>query len=435
MKNLLLATVCFLTLQLQAQDERILAWINDNAIEIEDSNPDTQLSLFNENIPEKFADAKIYGFGEASHHGKEFFNLKAKFFKYLVKTQNVKVFIMEEAYPAESGINEWISGGKGDIKTISKNFSIIPWSNQEVVNLLAWMRRYNLDKPIEEQIRFYGMDIQNVNNINYEIRDFVKKYSIPINEELLEIVDSCVNKKVNPGKSTDWADIQIPKLKEIEEIILDFQTDTNANNDQEFKSAIRALNYLIKYTYFLQDPSNKVRDQKMFENVKWIADNKTKNGKAFIWAHNEHINNKEMFSYGSGWTNVGGHLKKHYKDDYYSVYFDFGIGKVIGHVIRRKKPNYWDVYEIEKPFRKTYAEILFKADMDIFFIDMNNALKNSDVSSFFANKKKQLFLGGQGYKPKRKTLMTKKYSELFDGLIFVKNISVPNYDLNNAFSE
>jgi erythromycin esterase len=33
---------------------------------------------------------------------------------------------MEESYQAESGINEWISG-KGDIKTIAKNFNIGFW--------------------------------------------------------------------------------------------------------------------------------------------------------------------------------------------------------------------------------------------------------------------------------------------------------------------
>ena len=129
MKTIILLMACFLAMQLNAQDEAIVNWINNNAIEIKDADPDTELSFFNENIPEKFADSKIYGFGETSHHGKEFFTLKAKFFKYLVKTQNVKVFIMEGSYPAESVINEWISGGKGDINTISKNFSIIPWSN------------------------------------------------------------------------------------------------------------------------------------------------------------------------------------------------------------------------------------------------------------------------------------------------------------------
>src|SRR5690606_7314109 len=115
------------TLPINAQDNEIINWINNNAIKIEDADPDTELLEFSENIPTKFANAKIFGFGEATHHGKEFFNIKAKFFKYLVKNHGVRAFIMEEAYPAESGINEWISGGKGDIHTIATNFSIQPW--------------------------------------------------------------------------------------------------------------------------------------------------------------------------------------------------------------------------------------------------------------------------------------------------------------------
>ena len=99
-------------------------WITNNSIKIEDSNPDSELKIFKENTPAKFVNAKIYGFGEASHNTKEFFDLKAKFFKYLVKTQGVRSFIMEESYQGSSGINEWISGGKGDITTIAKNFNI-----------------------------------------------------------------------------------------------------------------------------------------------------------------------------------------------------------------------------------------------------------------------------------------------------------------------
>lgn len=418
----------FLTLHLNAQDVKDINGINNNIIKIEDADPNSELEIFDNNIPEKFANARIFGFGEATHHGKEFFDIKAKFFKYLVKTLDVKVFIMEEAYPAEYGINEWISGGKGDIQTIANNFTIIPWRTKEVVNLLEWMRNYNLGKPIEEQIRFYGMDIQNVDNINWEIRNFVKKYNIPVNEELLLIVDSTSNKKVNYKNSTDWADIQIPKLKEIEQILLNFQTDTKAENNEEFTSVVRALNYLIQYTYYLQHSKSVVRDLQMFENVKWIVDNKAHNGKAFIWAHNEHINNKELLSYGSGWTNLGRHLKQHYTDDYYSVYFDFGIGKVIGLVTRRNKPHYWDVFEIKKPFRNTYAKTLFEANEDIYFIDMNTALQ-SNAESFFSDKKKQILLGASGYDPKKKEIISKKYSEMFDGLIFIKSISVPNYNL------
>jgi erythromycin esterase len=41
------------------------------------------------------------------------------------------------------------------------------------------MRNYNLDKTKDEQIRLC-MDIQEVQNINLEIRNLVKKYNIPV---------------------------------------------------------------------------------------------------------------------------------------------------------------------------------------------------------------------------------------------------------------
>lgn len=419
----------FLSIPTYSQNNEVVNWIDANAIKIEDANPDTQLSTFDDNVPNKFSNAKIFGFGETTHHGKEFFDIKAKFFKYLVENQDVKAFIIEDSYTSECGINEWISGGKGNIETIAKNFSIVPWYCKEVVNLLKWMRNYNLDKKEDEQIRFYGMDIQNVQNINQEIRNLVNKYNIPVNEELLLIADKCANKKIEYNKKTDWADIQNPKLKEIERILSNFQKDIKEENKKEFSSTIRALNYLIKYTYYIQNSKSTVRDLKMFENVKWIIENETANGKVFIWAHNEHINNKEMLSYGSGWISLGAHLKEYYKDDYYSVGFDFGKGTLRGFVVRKNEPNYWETYQIDEPFRKTYAKTLFEAREDIYFIDVRDASKNIP-NEFFSKKSKQLILGGAGFNPKKYYLIPKKFSEMYDGLIFVRSISVPNYELS-----
>lgn len=45
-------------------------------------------------------------------------------------------------------------------------------------------------------------------------------------------------------------------------------------------------------------------------------------------------------------------------------------------------------------------------------------------------KNKQLILGGPGYNPEQNNLYTKLFSEMYDGLIFVKSISVPNYKLS-----
>ncbi|MDC3195216.1 erythromycin esterase family protein [Flavobacteriaceae bacterium] len=420
----------FILFQTYAQNHKVVKWINENAIKIEDANPDTDITIFDNSIPKKFADAKLFGFGEATHQGKEFFDIKAKFFKYLVKNQGVNVFIMEDSYPSEAGINEWISGGKGNAETIAKNFSIGFWYCKEVVDLLEWMRNYNLNKPQEEQIRFYGMDIQNVKDINKEIRDLVKKFEIPVSEELLLVADKCAEKKVAYNKPTDWADIQIPKLNEIKIILIDFKSKIkNQENIEEVISGIRALNYLSKYTYYIQNNYSQDRDLKMFENVKWIVENKSNNGKAFIWAHSEHINNKKAGNYSRrNIYNLGRHLKEYYKDDYYSVGFDFGKGTQAGYFSTKDEKPSWKKVEIKEPFAKTYAETLNLAKDEIYFIDMSKAL-DGNSSNFFKKKSKQIVAGGGGFNPKKDNLYNKKFSEMYDGLIFIKNISLPTNNL------
>ncbi|RTY91751.1 erythromycin esterase family protein [Flavobacterium sp. GSN2] len=415
----------FLLFQTYAQNQKAVNWINENAIKLEDANPDTNLSIFNNNIPQKFADAKIFGFGESTHQGKEFFDIKAKFFKYLVENQGIKVFIIEDSYTSEAGINEWISGGKGNAETIANNFSIGFWCCKEVVNLLEWMRNYNLNKTKDEQIRFYGMDIQVVKKINHEIRNLVQKYNIPLSEELLLVVDNCVEKEVKYSGKTDWADIQIPKLNKIESILFDFRKGIKNENIDEFNSAIRALNYLSKYTYYVQNHHSQDRDLLMFENAKWIVENKSKNGKAFIWAHNEHINNKKAGNYSvRNIYNLGRHLKEYYKNDYYSVGFDFGTGTLAGYFSNKDEKPSWKKFELSEPFAKTYAETLIEAKDDIYFIDMSKAL-DGNSSNFFKGKNKQLVAGGGGFNFKNNHLYQKKFSEMYDGLIFVKNITLP----------
>jgi len=419
----------FILFQTYAQDDNAVNWINENAIKIEDANPDTNLTIFNNNTPQKFADAKIFGFGETTHQGKEFFNIKAKFFKYLVENQGVKVFIIEDSYTSEAGINEWITGGKGSAETIAKNFSIGFWHCKEVINLLEWMRNYNLNKTNDEQIHFYGMDIQEVKKINQEVRNLVKKHNIPTSEELLLVVDNCVEKKVKYSEKTDWADIQIPKLNEIKSILLDFKKGIKDENIDEFNSAIRALDYLIKYTYYVQNNYSQDRDFLMFENAKWIIENKSKNGKAFIWAHNEHINNKRFGNYGNrNIYNFGRHMKEYYKNEYYSVGFDFGRGIQAGYFSNKDEKPSWKKVELNKPFAKTYAETLFEAKDEIYFIDMAKALEGSS-SNFFTEKSKQIVAGGGGFNPKNNHLYQKKFSEMYDALIFVKNITLPTNNL------
>ena len=76
MKKILLNFIFILPLLINSQNKETTDWVTNNSIEIEDASPDSELIIFKNNTPNKFANAKIYGFGEASHNTKEFFNIK-----------------------------------------------------------------------------------------------------------------------------------------------------------------------------------------------------------------------------------------------------------------------------------------------------------------------------------------------------------------------
>lgn len=429
MKENFLLIVCLFSICIYGQNQKTINWINKNAIEIEDSNPNSELLIFQNTVPKNFAAAKVFGFGEATHHGKEFFDIKIKFFKYLVEHNEVKVFIIEDSYTSEESINEWISGGNGNVQTIAKSFSIVPWKCKEMIELLDWMRLYNVGKSEDEMIRFYGMDIQNAKGIDIKIIELIEEYQIPVSVELKSIINLCANKKIKYNDKNDWADTNIPKLEGVKRKIIDFQRKNSYLNNNIFNSTVRALDYLIKYTYYVQNHYSQDRDLKMFENVKWIVENESKNGKVFVWAHNEHINNRGFANYSKrSIYNLGKHLKKHYQEDYYSMGFDFGKGILGGYLFKQNENPKWTTYRLDEPVADTYAETLSKANYDIYFIDIQKAVKDNSIK-FFKRKNNQLVLGAAGYDPVKDNLYKKKFSEMFDGLIYINEITVPNYNL------
>ena len=412
-------------INLNAQNTAILSWINTNAIVIEDAKPDTQLTAFAQNVPQKFKDARVFGFGEASHHGKEFFDLKAKFFKYLVEHQGVQVFIMEESYQAEWGINAYITGGAGDKASVLKNFGQGIWYTNEVFELLQWMRDYNQGKPREAQVRFYGMDNQFGKDINTRLRNYVKKNGIAMEENLLAAADS--SSTVKFGKVTkDWAKNVQPKLQQIKQVLQQNKEKLTTANAIEYNDMLRGLGYLEQYIVFLQGMYSQYRDRDMYDNVLNILDLEGANSKAFIWAHNEHINKQNL--YGSNrLESLGSRLKEHFKEGYYATGFDFGSGVMKGYTIKNDQVVNSVYRTLDKPYKDTFAETLVLAQPDVYFIDMATAGTNVAASKFFGTKMKQLMLGGPGFDPENTTFYSRKYTEAYDGLIFVKTISPAKY--------
>jgi len=105
-------------------------------------------------------DTRVVGVGEATHGTSEFCTMKHRLFRYLVEEQGFTVFGLEASMPDCIAMDDYVLNGKGDPKAAVINQGFWTWSTQEMLDLIEWMRAYNLDPKHKKKLRVIGFDMQ-----------------------------------------------------------------------------------------------------------------------------------------------------------------------------------------------------------------------------------------------------------------------------------
>ncbi|MEU6106316.1 erythromycin esterase family protein [Streptomyces flaveolus] len=107
-------------------------------------------------------DARVVGLGEASHSAHEFFTLKQRLFRHLVTTKGFTTFALETSWSTGLRLDTYVTRGIGDPAEIMRDEfqgQYVFWNTQEYLDLIQWMRRYNITHPDRPQLRFVGNDL------------------------------------------------------------------------------------------------------------------------------------------------------------------------------------------------------------------------------------------------------------------------------------
>jgi len=407
---------------IHAQETAVTNWINKNAIVIEDANQDTPLTNFKAKRSDIFKGVKLFGFGEATHFTKEFFDLKVKFFKYLAENEGVTLFMMEDVYNNFYEINNFIKGGEGDVREITGNFGFALWRNEEVMGLVQWMRNFNRGKPADKQVKFYSIDCQTGTNTNVNLKRFITNYKIITQEGISTVLDSCSAISIF-SKSKDEAKLN-GYLQQLQTLQNDIEEDFKPENQDQandLKDALYTLNILNQFTGFVLQTTQQYRDKCMADNVQWILQHNGPAAKGFIWAHNSHVSKED-----TKYKRLGMHLKNTFGNAYYSVGFSYAQGKLYGVDVNDKKEVVGVVYNVINPEKKTPEAVLNQAGAPVFFIDFKQAAQNTAMNSFLNAKLKCMDTGADGFNPKWWGVKA-KLADMYDGLIFVREVSLPHY--------
>ena len=404
-KNIVtLILIIFCNSCLFSQNNAIVKAINENAFQLNDSDPNIDIDK-DAKLDSIFNKVRIFGFGEATHGTKEFFNLKFKFFKYLVKNQGVRNFAIEASYANCIAINNYIKGQKNDPKELLKNIGFWIWNTQEVLELIEWMKKYNVDKIQSNQINFYGIDIMDCSNSAKIISEHLTENLYENKTQYLDILSFYTIKNNTKYLNKNILKNHLIVMNELKEIL----KSSEAKNKELY---ISLQNSIIQYINFRIDYRQEIRDKEMSENINQILHFNGNESKIFIWAHNFHIK-KNNITYTNDFA-MGHFLKEKYGNEYYSLGFDFATGAFNAYSIKNKKI---EIFSITEPMTKTSSKLFNESSFDSFFLDFNSISKIDILNNYITSKVNYRGIGST-YNPKM--VENEKLKDAYDGIIFVK---------------
>ena len=120
--------------------------------------------------------------GEATHGTSEFYKVRAALSKRLIQEKGFSIIAVEGDWPSAQAVNRYVKGfgeeGKSARQVLAESFNRWPtwmWANEEVEELVEWLKTENDGKDAAEKTGFYGIDMYSLYESVDEVLHFLQE--------------------------------------------------------------------------------------------------------------------------------------------------------------------------------------------------------------------------------------------------------------------
>jgi erythromycin esterase len=358
--------------------------------------------------------APIVALGEPGHGAHEPLALRNRLYSYLVEHCGFTAIVLETSFTESRAIYDFVAGGPGEAADISRRH--LTWGfgkYQENVQLLQWMRNYNLDRragrgsAAGRAIHFYGMDLSGADHeggfsgarvaldsvVHYamatdakgaptllaELAPVLARLSSvgyarlaesrdPALDRALDLLDSFLKihavalRRRGTSSEYEWAVHNVIVARQLRDL-LSLGGSSRASSTT-----------LLPDDYRLDD----VRDAGMAANALWALHEEGKEGRVLVFAHNGHVMNSPTL--GGMWSvyskpsrTMGQNLRAALRGSLViigTVAADSGGGLPEG-----------------EPIENSVGGILSRLGLPLFALDLRGAARNSTASEWLGERR------------------------------------------------
>jgi erythromycin esterase len=297
--------------------------------------------------------SRIVGMGEATHGTAEFEEIKTEVVKTFVTKYNYRHLILEANLVQCRAINDYISSGKGDAVFIMVNYFSWPFSSKHFLAMLDWLKEYNQNKSIQNQVKFYGMDVQGFNALKAMRSELNHQHKISGYEDTI-LLNKLEGIKGNEKECQ----------KQFKKLYAEYAAKTYDSRIDSLSALITIESQMFINIRF-GGKRYKKRESLLFKYIQYHLQALPQNEKVLVWAHNGHVSKNYIER-----RSLGARLYDFYKDAYKVIGFDFNKGsfRVMTKDSSQRK-NIMSILKV-KEIPKTVGCLLTNENKGILGLDM-----------------------------------------------------------------
>jgi erythromycin esterase len=135
-----------------------MTWLHEYASPLRTLDPASEDFSDLEPLREIVGDARVVAIGESTHRIHEFYQLRHRLTRFLVRELGFSAVVQESGFPEGLAVNDWALGGPGDLTHLLRHGITYHMGKcAEMREQLSWLRAYNTTH--DSKVRFYGMDV------------------------------------------------------------------------------------------------------------------------------------------------------------------------------------------------------------------------------------------------------------------------------------
>jgi protein-L-isoaspartate(D-aspartate) O-methyltransferase len=333
-------------------------------------------------LMEQVGDARLVLLGEATHGTSEFYRMRSRLTRELILRRSFNILAVEADWPDAARVDRYVRhlpASKYRWKTFSR-FPTWMWRNEEVRELVEWLRAYNAEvRDAERRASFHGLDLYSLHVSAAAVTGYLEHVDPGAAKVARQRYGCLTPWESDPGTYGRAAVTGRYRAceGEVVQMLRDLfvrRAEYAARDGERFLDAFQNARLVAnaeryyRVMYYGARESWNLRDQHMFDTLEMLLASKGPDSRAVVWAHNSHLGDAAATEMGArGEHNLGHLCRQKYRDDAFLVGFGTDRGTVAA-------ATDWggpmEVKAIRPAHKWSYEHLCHQADIPAFLLSL-----------------------------------------------------------------